>query len=190
MKKEVVNDAPSAEQIAEWKEKYGIVFRLTADDGKQCYIKDPFSSIHITKLAFAALYEDSDIAFVQSILNNCWLFGDEELRVNESYSIFLTERMKDITDMPKCDVRKEGSKFIMTVDGMSCEVRMAMRADIIKAEQKNRAREPFETNINLLDIIKLKGVDEIKKNSIRSYLGLLTGVDKVKNKTYVAVEKL
>jgi hypothetical protein len=159
------------------------------DEGKVAFLKDPLSDLKIMKLAFTAL-QKSVLLFVSVILNNCWLEGDEELRDDEKYANGLEDQIQEITDIPDCEVERDENKFRMTVDGMTCEVRMAKREDILQAEQRNRANEPFETAIALLKIIGLNGVEDIRKSSTRTYIGLLAGVDKVKNKAYVRVEKL
>jgi hypothetical protein len=183
---------PSKEQIAAWKQenKCEHVFMLSTEDDKIAWIKDPLSDLNVMKLAFTAM-KKSTIEFVKTILENCWIAGDESVKTDEKYCNFLADEVQEITDIPECIVRREDSKFIMTVGGNSCEVRMAMRADINKAEQRNAAKEPFETAINLLSYIALKPeeVENIRKTSTRSYIGLLVGVEKVKNKAFVQVSK-
>ncbi|TAE60981.1 MAG: hypothetical protein EAY68_10045, partial [Bacteroidetes bacterium] len=70
------------EQIAEWKAAYGTFYKLTAETGEVCYIKDPVSSLKIMSAAMKSL-NVSSIAFVQTILNNCFIGGDESIKTNE-----------------------------------------------------------------------------------------------------------
>lgn len=180
----------SAEQFKEWKEKYGAYYKLITEDDKEGWIFDPLSSVNIMKLAFSAI-QKSPTEYVKSVLNNCWLAGDESIKNDEKYVEGLVDQLDEITDLPKCEVKREGNHFIMKVEQVELKVRMAMRQDIIKAERKNSAREAFETAIHLLRFITLdkEKLKEIEDKGGRIYIGLLTGADKVKNKATVIVEK-
>lgn len=177
-------------QIDDWKAKYGTIYKITSEDGKVGYIFDPLSDLRIMKLAFIAMTK-SVINYVQTVLTNCWLAGDEEIKTDESIGNGLVDIIDEFTELPHCEVTRDGNKFVMTVEGLSCNVRMAKRADIIKAEQKNAAREPFETAVHLLNAIALdlNELEAIRKNT-RAYIGLLSGIEKVKDKAYAGVEKL
>ena len=182
--------APTKAQIEAWKKEHNckVVYKITSEDGKVAYIKDPVSDLKIMKMATTAL-QKSDSLYVQVVLNQCWLDGDDEIKEQEEYGAGLVNQLNNITEIPNAIITREGSKYIMEVEGVKIEVRAAKRADVLLAEQKNRANEPFETNIHLLDIIKITDIKDIKKDS-RVYIGFLAALDDVKNKVAVAVEKL
>ena len=62
------------EQIAELKSKHGEIFKITVD-GKSCLLRKP----NRKELGYAsAAGKDNPLKFNESILNACWLAGDEE----------------------------------------------------------------------------------------------------------------
>lgn len=174
-------------QIEEWKAKYGKVFRLTSGD-KSCYLKDPLSSLNIMRQA-ADAFSESAQQYTECIVKNCWLEGDNEIRT-EAFLTGLEDQVKKLAEIPECEISQKGTNFQIKVEGMKCEVRPMTRGDLIQAEQKNRAKQAFKTNINLLDLIKVSGVDEIKAKSTRNYITILTCLDELKEKEYVQVEEL
>ncbi len=54
------------EQINEWKEKYGGVYRLPVDD-KTAYLREPKMKDY--KRAFTAMQNDGDLAFGEEMIN-------------------------------------------------------------------------------------------------------------------------
>lgn len=76
-------DKPTAEQIAEWKEKYGEdkVFKMTSEDGeKSCILRKPGRK----DLDYATAAGDG-LKFNEALMNNCWLGGDREMVENDDY---------------------------------------------------------------------------------------------------------
>lgn len=90
------------EQIQEWKAKYGQVFKITVED-KQCYLRIPTRK----DLSYAsAAGKDNIFAFNESILNNCWLAGDEEIRTNDEYFLGASEALGGIIKAKKSKLVK------------------------------------------------------------------------------------
>lgn len=176
-------------QIQEWKAKYGTIYQLESENGKVCYIFDPISKLIIVKALMAAMLKGS-FEFVDSLLNNCWIDGDETIKSDDRIKGGLWEQVKDIIDIPEHQVDFAEGKAKITVEGQSITVRMASRQEIKYAEDRNKGSKPLDTQIYLLEkIADGKELDEWKKNT-RLYVGLLTAVDEVKERTHVSVKKL
>jgi hypothetical protein len=176
------------EQIAELKAKHGRIYKLVAENGMTCILKDPLSDFKIVKAAFSALNKNS-ILFVQTILSNCFLTGDEAIKTDESIQIGLVDQINELIDIPEAEIERIAQGFTVTVEGFTVNLRAAKRDDISSSEQRNSGREPFMTNKYILDKIALCDLKPIESNC-RAYIGLLTAIDKVKEKTIVSVEKL
>ena len=185
-------NTPSKEQIAEWKTKYGQVFLLEAEDGKVAYIHDPLLDFAVTKLIFTALGK-SAMDFASSVLANCWLAGDEEIRLEERYANDLASKIDDIILLPDFLVDREADAPVYTikVEGEELRVRQAKREDIMDAERRNARNEHFQTAAYLLEriCVDLDSLGIVKKNN-RIYIGFLRATNAVKDKTYVSVKKL
>ncbi len=177
------------EQINEWKARHGKIYRLIAED-KVAYIFDPLTSLAVMKKAFTAI-QVSTILYVQSVLADCWLGGDEELKTDEAYGNALSDNIDELTKLPKHQIEEMDGRFLLKSEGAEILVRPALRKDILLAEKKNKAKEPFETAIHLLKLIAedKKEVDNISLNT-RAFIGILTAVDEVKVKKAVVVEEL
>lgn len=181
---------PTAQQIQDWKAKYGIVYKVTTEDGREAYIKDPLSDLTIMKAAIIA-GRGSRFDYVKCVLENCWLAGDESIKTDEAAISGMDKKIDLFTDLPKYKVAKIGEDFEITVGKKSIVVRKAMRADVQKAEQRNLDDQPFETAIHLLGKILVSGdLETIRLEDPKAYIGFLTAVDEVKNTAQVEVEKL
>lgn len=190
---EAIEEKPkhyTEEQLQAWKEKYGNVYQLTAEDGKTCLVFDPLTSLTIMSLAFASM-KKSMALFVKTILANCWLCGDPEILTVETYANSLEKDVDDIAVIPDVKVSRVGNKFVLDCEGVKLETRMAFREDVVLAEQKNPTREPFQTNIHLLKRIALdeEQLKQVEANT-RVYIGFLSSLDRVKDKIAVSVKKL
>ena len=201
-------------QIDAWKRQYGRLYKVTAD-GKAAILFDPFTDINICKMAFEAMSQ-SFHEYVKTIVNNCFLAGDEYIKTDKAL-LGIADQIQEITEMPEPTVRPSGAdtdgwdgmdtvetqnlaspsgnknpdQYTISCEGYSITVRQATRQDIITAESKNPRGIPFETNTALLGLIgNYDEVSDILKNNQRAFLGILTGVEEVKAKATVSVEKL
>ena len=71
---------PTAEQIASWKNKHGDVFLIEIESGERCYLRKP---IRKDLSAAQASARKDPMKFNESLLNNCWLAGDDAIRTND-----------------------------------------------------------------------------------------------------------
>ena len=179
---------PTKEQIQEWKAKHTDLYCLSTED-QECIIFSPFDNLTIMKYAFSTLMSDDKMGFVDVILNNCFLHGDESLKKDDAFKMGIYEQLNEVVDVPEFDVQPEGENFIVTVEGKSCKLRGITREDIRWTEKRNKAIKPFEGNILLVDRLAVEGVDEFKKEG-RLYFALLMAVHQCKGKKEVEVKKL
>lgn len=90
------------EQIAEWKSKYGDVFRITVED-KECYLKAPDRKI----LSYASSVGTTDpMKFNEIILNECWLEGDEEIKTIDAYFLGVASQLATVCEFKKAELVK------------------------------------------------------------------------------------
>lgn len=179
---------PTQIQIEEWKKKYSSAHQLTSE-GKECVIFSPFDDIRVLKQAFSALMGNDKIAFVDAILNNCFLWGDESVKTDDLIKADLYDQINELVEIPEYTLTKEGSDYIVTVSGKSCKIKAASREDMKWAEKRNKQQKPFDTSIFLVDRLAGEGVEEFKKDG-RLYFALLMAVQDCKAKKEVSLKKL
>lgn len=90
------------EQIKDWKNKYGSVFRIKVADAA-CYLRTPDRKI----LGFASVAGKSDpLKFPEAILRNCWLAGDEVIRENDAYFLGAAGQLDQIVEIKEAELEK------------------------------------------------------------------------------------
>lgn len=180
------------EKIQAWKKQFGSVYRITNAKSQSCIIKDPFSDLSIIKKAFFCLQQNGIYDFIESILNDCFLDGDRAIIADDSI-LGLEEQMNKIVFIPNHTVEElSNGNCIIKCEGIDIEVRKAERKDLQEAQRRNVDNMPFDTAIYLLDKItvsEVEKIDELRKNN-RAYIGVLTALNKVRQKTEATVEKL
>ena len=191
MKEASKNKVATPEQIDAWKKEYGGVFLLQAHDGKIAYVHDPFHSFLILKKATQGLMK-SPILFTESIINDCWLQGDEAIKDEDKYLEGLKSEIDEIARIPNATFTKEGSNYRLECEGKTLVVRTPKRADVRQAEQYNRLREPYETEVALLKIIcqDKKEVYRLSQENTRAYVGMLVVLEDLKEQVHLEVKKL
>lgn len=92
----------SQEQIQEWKNTHGDVFKVTSGD-KVCYLRSPKRK----ELAFASMAsKDNPLAFNEMILKSCWLDGDEDIRTNDAYFMGASQVIGEIIQIKEAKLEK------------------------------------------------------------------------------------
>lgn len=90
------------EQIADLKQKHGEIFKITIDD-KSCLLRRP----NRKELGYASVAgKDNPLRFNESILNACWLAGDEEIRTNDTLFLSASAKMADIIEIKEAELEK------------------------------------------------------------------------------------
>lgn len=180
---------PTPEQHQQWKEKYGTYYELEVN-GKSCFIFDPSNSIVIMK-ALVQAQAKSSADYVDSLVANCWLDGDTELKTDDQFKLGIVDQAEALLDIPEPSIEyNDGEKqATIIVDGKAIKVSYASRQQVKVAEDRNRSGKPLDTQIHLLNAIaKKEDVEEWVKTP-RLYLSLLLAMDKVKDKKYVSLKK-
>lgn len=107
MAKEKFIGEATAEQIAEWKEKHGDVFAIKADDttGKThiCYLRTP-KRRDISAASVAGKVDP--LKFNETMLRQCWLGGDEEIRTNDRLFLAVSGKIADIVEVGEAELEK------------------------------------------------------------------------------------
>jgi hypothetical protein len=178
-------------QIEEWQRQVGKgnVVKLATEDGKEAYLKDPLTDLRIMKMAIEALSK-SVSAYVESIVNACWLGGDEEIKTDEQYLTGLEDQVNEFTEISDFYIEnaEDGYATIKTM-GYQVKLKRPDRNAVKFAEQKNPRDVPFETSIHLAENIVTEGLDQIKQDT-KAYISLLTAIREVRQKKAVMSTRL
>ena len=90
------------EQIAEWKAKYGDVYKVSADN-LSGYLHAPSRKA----LGYASMVgKENPLKFNEVILNECWIDGDDELRTNDAYFLGLSEQLAALIQVKQVELTK------------------------------------------------------------------------------------
>lgn len=176
---------PGPESIDQWKKKFGEVYEIEIEAYK-CWLRAP--DIKTFKHAFTSL-QLSEIDFQNAIINNCWLEGDAIIREDEDYFNALCGKIDDLIEIPDYQIRRNGEVFNINIKAFSCELRKPKREDIRVAQMQNLRNQAFETNINLLNRIWIKGDEELKEKP-NYYIALLLAVSELETQKVATIKKL
>lgn len=90
-------------QIEAWKAAHGEIFTIEFEDGKAAFLKKP--SRKILKAAMAKMQTDP-LSFVERILTDCWLGGDEEVKTDDAYFFGAAEQLEGLMENKKAELKK------------------------------------------------------------------------------------
>ncbi len=94
--------AVTAQQVQEWKEEHGDVFALEAGDGV-CYLKAPSRVV----LSAASKFAQTDpLKFGETLLNNCWLGGDETIKTHNGKFLAANSQLNALLEIPHAAIKK------------------------------------------------------------------------------------
>lgn len=92
----------SKEQIAEWKAKYGDIFKISVD-GKVCYLHKPDRKT----LSYASSVGVKDpIKFNEILLKGCWIAGDEEIKNDDSLFLSVSTHLAELVEVKDSELVK------------------------------------------------------------------------------------
>ena len=95
-------DLMSVAEILEAKKKYGDIFKITVD-GKEAIIRKP----NRKDLSHATAVGGNDpFAFNETLLNDCWLTGDEEIKTNDDYFLAVSGQLDKIIEIKEAEIKK------------------------------------------------------------------------------------
>ena len=90
------------EQIESWKKKHGDVFEVNVD-GKTAYLKRPDRKV---LGAASVLGKDDPMKYNETLLENCWLGGDEEIKTDDSLFLGVSSVLAEIIEIKKAEIKK------------------------------------------------------------------------------------
>ena len=92
----------TAEQIAEWKKKYGEVSGIIID-GHICYLR----KVDRKTLSYASTAGAKDpLKFNEIILDNCWLGGSEEIKTNDTLFLSAGAKLAEFIEIKEAELVK------------------------------------------------------------------------------------
>ena len=92
----------SKEQIAAFKQKHGEMFKISVD-GKSCLLRKP----NRKELSYASVAgKDNPLRFNETILNACWLAGDEEIKTDDTLFLSASAKIADIIEIKEAELEK------------------------------------------------------------------------------------
>lgn len=92
----------SEEQIASWKNQYGDIWAVEAGDGI-CYLKAPTRVV----IGAASKFAQTDpLKFNETILNNCWLGGDESIKTDTGKFLAASSVLREMLEVPHASIKK------------------------------------------------------------------------------------
>jgi len=91
----------SAEQIADWKKKYGDVFKVEAGDSV-CYLKKPDRKT----LSYVATLGNNPIRANEALLQNCWIDGDESIKTDDEKFFGVSAKLNEIVEIKEAEITK------------------------------------------------------------------------------------
>ena len=92
----------SNSQIRTWQEEHGDVFALEVGDGV-CYLKAPSRVV----LSAASKFAQTDpLKFGETLLNNCWLGGDETIKTHNGKFLAANSQLNALLEIPHAATKK------------------------------------------------------------------------------------
>ncbi|TCI93677.1 hypothetical protein [Tenacibaculum sp. M341] len=90
------------EQINNWKQQHGDVFEISVDEAKG-YLKKPDRKT----LSYAMTNAQTNpLGFAEVIMENCWLGGDEEIKVNDGYFLAAAGQIDKLIEIKEAELKK------------------------------------------------------------------------------------
>lgn len=92
----------TAEQIDTWRKLHSEVLEYSCD-GKVCYLRRPTRKV----LGLASVSSAGDpIAYNEVVINNCWLGGDDDLRLKDEYFLGLSGYASELVAIKSGELKK------------------------------------------------------------------------------------
>ena len=176
------------EQIQEWKDKYGGVYKLPVED-KTAYLREP--KMKDFKRAFTAMNNDGDVAFGEELLNTLFIGGDEEVKTVDEYFFPARKKLMKFFNYEDAELEKKGNKTTIIIGEHKCVVRIITREDIKIAERKNPGGKVFVTQEKLFERVCLEKDDAFNdKDNAEIRFPLYQAIEELQNNKVARLEKL
>jgi hypothetical protein len=93
----------TADQIKEWKAKYGDIFKISIpEDSKACYVR----SVDRKIMSFVSRLGNDPMRFNESLLEQCWLAGDEDIKTNDTLFISVMDKLEKLMNFKDSQLEK------------------------------------------------------------------------------------
>jgi len=89
-------------KVEQWKKEHGEVFQLTVED-KVGFLKAP--DRNVLSLAYTVAGKDK-IKLAETILENCWLDGDTEIKDNDTFFLSAVSQIDAIVELKDAELKK------------------------------------------------------------------------------------
>jgi hypothetical protein len=100
--KKVLTGEATPEQIAMWKNLHGKVFHFEVDGGV-CYLKRPSRNI---VSAASTLGQTNPIKYAETLLENCWLDGDESIKTDDTKFLSVAGKLDALMQLTDVTVKE------------------------------------------------------------------------------------
>lgn len=88
------------EQLKEWKARHGDLFEISVD-GKSCILHKPTRK----DLSYASVVKDP-IKLTETLLNQLWVAGDEEIKTDDELFMAVSNRMDEVLKVKEAEIKK------------------------------------------------------------------------------------
>ncbi len=88
------------EQLKEWKAQHGDLFEISVD-GKSCILHKPTRK----DLSYASVVKDP-IKLTETLLNQLWVAGDEEIKTDDELFMAVSNRMDEVLKVKEAEIKK------------------------------------------------------------------------------------
>ena len=89
------------EQISEWKNKHGDVFKVEVGDSV-CFLKKPDRKT----MSYVATLGNNPIRANEAMLQNCWLGGDETIKTDDEKFFGVSAKLSEIIQVKEAEITK------------------------------------------------------------------------------------
>lgn len=93
----------TTQEIQNWKKQYGDIFLISFEDGKKVYLKKPDRKT----LSYAMTrMQNNPLGFAETILNNCFIGGDQEVKTEDSYFLGAASQLEAMVETKQAELKK------------------------------------------------------------------------------------
>ena len=90
------------QQIKDWKEKYGEVFRISVKDKSAYFHKPSRQTLGYAQMAG----RENPIKVMEAMMNGCWIYGDPEIRTNDELFLSVGQKLDKLVEIEEAELEK------------------------------------------------------------------------------------
>ena len=184
MAKEKSTNMVTADQVQQWKDKYGIL-KIIEYGELLAYFRKP--DMRIWRFAIKAV-EKSSAEFKKSLALNCFLGGSRQL-LESPYLEDVTDLIDEFIEMPVAEIERDGNAYLVKVAGKSCRLKPINIEMQALAERNNPDDVPFKTQQNLLQMLWIEGDEDLRdEKNADCHMPLLKIVKDLREKHQLSIK--